>query len=156
MIQVLFNIIFFLLNIRNININFIDLHKFLYSFYFQLVKDFYIDLTHCLTLPQVTIEIFRTNGRFLKSDKIIRLLSNKHYKIFSQAYYGAMFNVFHPYGEKLYRYDINSLYPFAMLLDMPVGSPKIYDITKGLDNLFRFTYVKVDCSENIFNPFPAN
>lgn len=56
--------------------------------------------------------------------------------IISKCYYGPNFSVYKPFGENLYMYDINSLYPACMLKPMPVGTPKQYDTEKGLKDFF--------------------
>lgn len=41
-----------------------------------------------------------------------------------KAYYGGHTDVYRPYGEHLYYYDVNSLYPFVMKhFQMPGGVP---------------------------------
>ncbi|KAJ3382193.1 hypothetical protein HDU92_004898 [Lobulomyces angularis] len=39
------------------------------------------------------------------------------------GYYGGLVDVYETFGENLFYYDVNYLYPFAMLKDMPVGNP---------------------------------
>lgn len=41
------------------------------------------------------------------------------YRDIKQGYYGAITEVYKPYGEKLYYYDVNSLYPYVALQDLP-------------------------------------
>lgn len=128
----------------------VALHKLIYEFYFQLVKDFNIDFSYCITLPQLSMEVFRTI--FLKGNKVIRLLSNRHYNFFLDAYKGANVSVYKPYGEKLYAYDVNSLYPYCMLKDMPVGTPRPYNIENGLNSFFGIAYAKVSCPNTLKIP----
>jgi hypothetical protein len=90
----------------------IGLHKLVFKFFYTLVKEFKIDFSFCCTLPQLSMEIFRS--KFLKGNKIIRLLSTQHHKFISEAYKGANVSVYKPYGENLYAYDVNSLYPYCM------------------------------------------
>ena len=52
-------------------------------------------------------------------DNIPRIESSSIYKDIKLAYYGGITEVYKPYGENLYYYDVNSLYPFAGLQDMP-------------------------------------
>ncbi len=128
----------------------VGLHKAIEKFFRILVDNFHIDFTHCITLPQLVMELFRK--RNLDEDIKIRMFSKKMQNLISKAYYGAHTAVYIPYGEKLYYYDINSLYPFCMLKAMPVGTPKKYDATKGLNDLFGFALVKVKVPQTLNIP----
>jgi DNA polymerase type B, organellar and viral len=45
----------------------------------------------------------------------------KHYKNIVSAYFRDRVEVFKPYGEDLYLYDVGSLYHSIMLKDIPIG-----------------------------------
>ena len=60
-----------------------------------------------------------------------------------KVYYGTNVNVYKPYGDKLYYYNINYFYSFCILKSIPMDTLKKYDINKGLKNLFYLTLVKV-------------
>ena len=126
------------------------LHLLIKQFFSRIVTDFKLNLTHCVTLPQLSMELFR--AKWLENSKTIRLLSNRHYNFIKEAYKGANVSVYKPYGENLYAYDINSLYPYCMLKPMPVGTPKPYDISNGLENLFGFAYAKIYCPNTLKIP----
>jgi hypothetical protein len=126
----------------------IGLHKGIEKFFRILVAEFKIDFTDCLTLPQLAMRLFRMKFFDDKKDKI-KHLSRKMQNLFSKAYYGANTSVYKPYGENLYYYDINSLYPYCMLKDMPVDTPKKYNVQKGLADLFGFALVKVSVPEDL-------
>ena len=128
----------------------IGLHKSIDKFFRILVDNFHIDFSHCITLPQLVMDLFRK--RNLDDNTKIRMFSKKMQNIISKAYYGAHTAVYKPYGEKLYYYDINSLYPFCMLKTMPIGTPKKYDVSKGLNNFFGFALVKVTVPESLNIP----
>ena len=93
------------------------------------------------------MELFRK--RNLDEQIKIRMFSKKMQNLISKAYYGAHTAVYKPFGKKLYYYDINSLYLYCMLNSMPVGTPKKYDINKGLKHFFGFSLVKVPVTLNI-------
>lgn len=48
------------------------------------------------------------------------------YSELKQAYYGGITEVYIPHGRNLFYYDINSLYPYASLNDMPGLNCKKY------------------------------
>lgn len=50
--------------------------------------------------------------------------------------------MFRPVGYGLHGYDFNSLYPAAMLRDLPVGNP-VFSLIKDIDKIFGFVKVKV-------------
>lgn len=47
-----------------------------------------------------------------------------------------------PYGENLYYYDANSLYPTAMLKPFNVGQP-VHSLNKNLNELFGYVKAQV-------------
>jgi hypothetical protein len=50
----------------------------------------------------------------------IALISNRDmWNSIKKGYYGGIAEVYKPYGENLYYYDVNSLYPYTALNDMP-------------------------------------
>jgi len=58
-----------------------------------------------------------------------------------RGYYGGHADAYIPYGENLYYYDVNSLYPYIMkTFPMPGGKPVWKRDLKGesLDNFFGF------------------
>lgn len=58
------------------------------------------------------------------------------------------------YGKDLYYYDVNSLYPFVMLKDMPYKPLKWYEDMSNieLDNFFGFALARVECNNNVKLP----
>ena len=61
------------------------------------------------------------------------------------AYYGGVVEVFKNEGENLKLYDVTSLYPFAMLNDMPTGD-MLFSTDPNLNNYFGIVFVTVDTS----------
>ena len=48
------------------------------------------------------------------------------YHFIKQGYRGGAVDVYKPYGKNIYRYDVNSLYPYIMANNpMPVGNPTL-------------------------------
>lgn len=54
------------------------------------------------------------------------------------AYTGGQVDVYQCSMEEGYYYDVNSLYPFSMCKEMPVGSPIYFNQVSDLDNFFGF------------------
>ena len=73
------------------------------------------------TLPSMSLKVFRTYFYEPKNGIIVNL-SNYVDSYIRKAYYGG--DVYSPILEKGYLYDVNSLYPYAMTFDLPVGNPR--------------------------------
>jgi hypothetical protein len=72
------------------------------------------------------------------------------------GYYGGHVDTYIPYGEDLYYYDVNSLYPYAMKnYPMPCGRAFwVRDLVEeDLDSLFGFIEAYVICPCNMERPF---
>lgn len=94
-----------------------------------------VDVRNCITISSVAMKIFRQKYYYNK----ISLITKEPEKDIRLSYYGEVTEVYKPYGENLYYYDVNSLYPFASLNDLPslnceYGRFKDEDI----NNLFGF------------------
>jgi hypothetical protein len=61
------------------------------------------------------------------------------------AYYGGVVEVFRNEGTNLNLYDVTSLYPFAMLNDMPTGD-MLFSTDSNINNYFGIVFVEVDTS----------
>jgi hypothetical protein len=68
------------------------------------------------------------------------------------AYRGGVVNVFKPKLKGGFIYDINSLYPHAMTMDMPTGTP-ISLYKPKLDDVFGFFQAKITTPKDYTNPF---
>lgn len=69
-----------------------------------------------LTISGLALKIFRS--KYYK-DNIPLINKTSMYRDIKQGYYGAITEVYKPYGEKLYYYDVNSLYPYVALQELP-------------------------------------
>jgi len=127
----------------------ISLYQVLNKMNDWLFQEYKINMTKYSTISGISLAIYRT--KFLKNDfKIPKLRGNINKNIRS-AYYGGAVDVYKPHGYNLYYYDVNSLYPFAMLNDMPVGNP-IYSTNSNLKELFGFVKATVTSPDNIKKP----
>jgi hypothetical protein len=126
------------------------LHQVLVKFSKHVFRTHKVDITDSLTIASMAMDIF--HNKYYK-DNIPLVQKASLYKDIKKGYYGGMTEVYKPYGKNLFYYDVNSLYPFVALQDMPgITCNKIEfldrDINhhKLLDTLFGFYYVDVDCS----------
>lgn len=112
----------------------------------SLFLDYNTDMTRSLSISGLALNVFLTNYY----SKNIPLITQKSmYSDIRQGYYGGITEVYKPFGENLYYYDVNSLYPFAALNDMPgLTCRKILITTNdNIENLFGFFYCIVDATQ---------
>nr|YP_010759074.1 DNA polymerase [Hericium alpestre]WEX31988.1 DNA polymerase [Hericium alpestre] len=117
----------------------------------QIYLDKYeIDIISILSTSTLSMKIFRT--KFL--DEEIPTLSLEEDRIIREAYFGGATDYYKLYGEKLYYYDVNSLYPYAMCNDIPLKFVKTTNNENSLNNnVFGFVEVKVHCPISVTRPF---
>ena len=132
------------------------LSKDLISLYQILVKmdniiysNYRINITSHITIASLAIKILRSN--FLKSSRLLPKSKGEIEFAIRSSYYGGRCEVFKPFGHFLMAYDFNSLYPYAMLQDMPVGQPT-FSLTQDLSKIFGFIKVKVTSPDNLYVP----
>ena len=116
-----------------------------------------VNASKCVSLPSLAMANFRTN--FMKSENI-PILMGEMYHFIKKSYSGGAVDVYKPYGKNIYRYDINSLYPYIMKNNpMPVGDPtyiegdsiKIENLIKDKTK-FSFVDVDVNCPTDLNIP----
>ena len=108
--------------IKYCNQDVISLYEIISKFQQKIFVLFRIDVIKYSTLSSLAFAIYRS--KFLKEFKI-PLIDGDLFTQLKKAYTGGSVDVYKPYsdkGEPIYRYDVNSLYPFVMkVFDMPVG-----------------------------------
>ena len=114
-----------------------------------------VDITTIVSLPALALKIFRM--KFL--DKLIPILNGVTDRFIRNSYYGGAVDFYKAtniHAENLYYYDVNSLYPYAMLKPMPMNLIRSYNDKEckdiNLDNFFGFLEVDVECSDSISKP----
>lgn len=100
-----------------------------------------VDISKYPTLPSIAMAIFRT--KYYDEKMNITNLKGKVRTFIQKGYFGGIVDVYIPQGVNLYCYDINSLYPFTMLNDMPIGDPTYVLGDIDLDKFFGFLKVKI-------------
>jgi hypothetical protein len=109
----------------------ITLYQILQKFSTFIYDEFKINFLNAPTLSSLAFMIYRTNFmKDLKNDPEGKLpiIIGKTYSDIKKSYTGGAVDVYLPYGENLYLYDINSLYPAVMRENpMPVGEPKYFE-----------------------------
>jgi len=113
--------------------------------YFNLFK---VDIESIYSTATLALKIFRT--KFL--DKAIYILPGYIDRFIREGYYGGGTDVYKAYGENIHYYDVNSLYPAAMLNPMPhnlINSNLINLSSRKLDTFFGFIKAQITCPNNI-------
>lgn len=115
-----------------------------------------MDIESKITVSSLALSIFRM--KYYDSKNFPIHIPNKNEDFFIRwAYYGGHTDTYKPYGEDLYYYDINSLYPFVMKeFPMPGGDPVWHGnvVSKDLDDsLFGFIEAYVVCPKTIKRTF---
>ena len=120
-------------NLRNETIKYCEqdvrtLYQIIEKFQNKIFSLFRIDIMKYPTLPSLAFAIYRTH--FLKDFKI-PLIDGELFTQFKKGYTGGAVDVYKPFSknkDKIYRYDVNSLYPYVMRdYLMPVGNPIYFE-----------------------------
>jgi DNA polymerase type B, organellar and viral len=113
------------------------------------INEYEVDIATILSTSTLSLKIFRQG--FLKTN--IQMLTNKLDSIIRLSYIGGSTDYFLKYGENLKHYDVNSLYPKAMLNPMPMEFlGESYGNELKLDNVFGFAEARITTSDNIEIP----
>ncbi len=129
----------------------VGLYNALFYAQFTYFTKFGVDIVSVYSTATLSLKIFRT--KFLKED--IFVLPQYIDLFIRQGYFGGGTDVYKAYGEKLFYYDVNSLYPYAMLNDMPhdLVNPKLINLThRALESFFGFAYAQIDCPLDMKRP----
>ena len=128
------------------------LYEALKAAQFIFFDKFKVDIESVYSTATLALKVYRTH---FQQESIYILPASKDYFI-RKGYFGGGTDVYKAYGKKLYYYDVNSLYPYAMLNPMPheiLNNGKMIDLTDiKLESFFGFAYVRVFCPLNMERP----
>lgn len=114
----------------------------------QVLLHYDVNMIDNLTISGLALKIFM---RKYYNENIPLINKTSMYRDIKQGYYGAITEVYKPSGEKLYYYDVNSLYPYVSLQDMPgteCSKENFINTNKSIKNLFGFYYCSVESNKN--------
>jgi hypothetical protein len=126
--------------IRYLELDLKSLYQVITSFSQDIFNIEKIDITKLPTISSIAFKIFRSN--YLENSKLPIIKGNAH-KEMRNAFYGGIVEVFKNEGSNLKLYDVTSLYPFAILNDMPTGD-MLFSTDSNINNYFGIVYVEVD------------
>nr|QWO71383.1 DNA polymerase [Termitomyces sp. Mi165-7] len=134
----------------------VTLHSLIEKFNLLIFRNNRVNAIKYPTLSSLAMVIYRSNFFNENKYKIPKITGNV-YDFIKKGYFGGAVDVYKPKLTKgnIYRYDINSLYPYVMFkFDMPVGNPKyfegnIFDFEK---DPFGFFEVEVETTTELKHP----
>lgn len=111
--------------------------------------DYNVDITSIWSTSTLSLKIFRL---MFQGDHQIPILNSRLDTFVRNSYFGGSTDYYIPYGENLHYYDVNSLYPFAMLSPMPLNIVKYHHKIDNLDNFFGFCKAEINCPKDVNIP----
>lgn len=128
--------------IRYLNNDLCSLFDILVAANKRVFRDYNVNLRESITISGLALKIYLKD--FYKNN-IPNINKRSVYQDIKNAYYGGITEVYKPKGNDLYYYDVNSLYPFAALNDMPgliCDKITFYSDSPEVDTLFGFFYCR--------------
>lgn len=105
-------------------------------------NEYKVDIATTLSAPSLSLKIFRSN--FLSID--IPILNKNEDSFIRKSYFGGATDYYKAHVKNVNCYDVNSLYPDAMLKPIPYKMKKFHNdlANTRLDNFFGFCLVEVE------------
>jgi DNA polymerase type B, organellar and viral len=115
------------------------------------LNEYSVDITSILSTSTLSMKIFRS--KFLKVN--IPILKRIDDVFIREGYFGGATDFYQMKAENIYYYDVNSLYPFAMMKPMPyelIRKVKIFENNFNLNTFFGYLKVVVNSSKDLKIP----
>ena len=127
-----------------------SLYEALFNAQNMYFNNFKVDIESVYSLATLSLKIYRSK---FQEDPIFILPSNID-NFIRNSYYGGGTDVYKGFCKKVYYYDVNSLYPYAMLNPMPYNLIKVHNNMDNikLENFFGFIEVEVLCPLDMKRP----
>jgi len=111
---------------------------------------FKVDIESVYSTATLSLKIFRSKFQ----EDPIYILPSIIDNFIRQGYYGGGTDVYKGFAKLVYYYDVNSLYPYAMLNPMPYNLIKFHNNMDNikLENFFGFIEVEVICPISMVRP----
>ena len=128
-----------------------SLFQALYNAQLLYFDKFKVDIESVYSTATLSLKIYRSK---FQEDPIF-ILPSKLDMFIRKGYFGGGTDVYQAYAENVHYYDVNSLYPAAMLNPMPYDLVvnKLIDLSnRSLDSFFGFAYVEIFCPIDMLRP----
>lgn len=112
------------------------------------LEKYNVDIASIVSTSTLSLKILRRN--FLKTP--IPILKSTMDKFIRQSYFGGCTDCYIRYGKKIKHYDVNSLYPYAMLKPMPYEFIRYHNENIDLLNFFGFIKAEIICPDSMKRP----
>ena len=118
------------------------------------LKDYLVDICSILSTSTLSLKIFRS--KYLKVN--IPILKRRDDTLLRSAYFGGATDYYQMKAFNIFYYDVNSLYPFAMMRPMPfelirkITFKDPINTNFNLDNFFGYLKVEINCPLNVKVP----
>ena len=114
----------------------------------------HINITKSLSISSLTFKLFKTN--YLDNNlTYLPIIKGLHHDRMREAFFGGHVDVYKPFatfGNPIYCYDVNLLYPFVMSNnDFSVGNP-VLSFDKDLNNYFGIVHCNIITPEYMDKP----
>nr|CAG8593795.1 2963_t:CDS:2 [Entrophospora candida] len=137
-----------------------SLHEVLDKYTTLTYQTLGIDVHQNLSIPGSTYKLWQglENPKLQSQGHDVYKLPRNVSNIIRDSYYGGHVDVYMPYVESngnftWHHYDVNSLYPYAMLNPLPTGKPTYVKYPSWDNNFFGFINCTVTCPDTI--PYPT-
>lgn len=141
--------------LKYLRLDLVSLMEILKVFTNLIKKEYNLDVGRSVSISALAFRIFR--AIYYKEELNVKIIHGNVYKDIKRGFFGGKTEVYERKGKNLYYYDVNSLYPFSMLKDMPVGNPtlryfKIPVDSSILNKAFGFAHVQIKAPKGIKRP----
>ena len=138
----------------------VSLYQVITKFKIEIYDRYKVHVSDCKTITSISMEIYKTNFYDSITTPIPWISNKSVHDDIRGSYYGGITEVYIPKNDRelLYYYDVNSLYPYAALNDMPgLECEFVPNINvKFLENteLYGFYYSKVRSNDGYYGLLP--
>jgi hypothetical protein len=118
----------------------------------SVLKTFGVSIFNTLTVPSLAMKVYRAN--YLSNE--IAVINGSTDLDMRNGYYGGIVAAIKPEIKDGYYYDVNSAYPAAMKMDMPVGQPTLKAVStlNGVFGMVKARVISPDYTVNNILPLP--
>lgn len=117
-----------------------------------------LQMTECLTISRLALNIFITH--YLGESKLALINKVSIFNFIKEGYFGGITEVYIPYCENGFYYDVNSEYPFVAKNPMPGNKCNYMEDFSGsglnLDELFGYFYCRIKTNNGYLGLLPLH